>query len=439
MKTIQQHREELGELIKQSQAFQENKENYTDANIDDGVFTEDAFTAFDALSETIEAKSKHVAALERTERTVAPVDAPPVRETVPAAPINHESPEHSGRNGFENMGEYATAVMKAGGPTGHKDPRLLHPDAAGATTFGSEGTGSEGGFLVPEQFSNEIMQLALEQDSLMVMTRNFPVTGNSMKFPTSETTPWGTNGNRTYWEAEAAKATESKPDLKRVKLELYKLMSLSPVTDEMLEDGRVLERFISEEIAKSIRWKTNDSIVNGTGAGQPQGFVTSNALLSVPKVTSQTADTINATNVAKMYASMPAGMVSTSAWLIAPDAFHQLIVMTVGNAPIWTPPNAGLKNAPAGLLLGRPIIMSQSCQTIGDEGDIYFVDLKSYLTISKAGGVKTDTSIHLYFDYGQTAFRTTFRMDGKPWMQDTIDQPNSSVDLSPFVTLAARA
>lgn len=342
--------------------------------------------------------------------------------------------DDEGKSGWKNFGEFARAVYN-GCPQIDMgiDKRLL---TKAPTSYGAEAVGADGGFLVPPDFSEEIKQYSLAGDALLSLTDQMPVTGNSMTFPADETTPWGTNGVRAYWMAEAAQATQSKPELKERTLKLNKLIALVPVTEELLSDTTTLETYLTTKTGESIQWKTNDAIVNGTGAGQPLGIANSGALVTVAKETSQTADTINATNVAKMFARIPASMLGRAVWLINNDALPQLMVMTLGNQPIWTAPSTGFVNAPGGLLLGRPIIPTQTAQTVGDLGDIYLADFGSYASISKE--VQSQSSIHLFFDYDMTAFKATFRVDGQPWPQAAITPANGSNSLSPFVALAER-
>jgi HK97 family phage major capsid protein len=258
-----------------------------------------------------------------------------------------------------------------------------------------------------------------------------------MTFPRDETTPWGSNGVRAYWEGEASSATNTKPLVASDTLRLRKLMALVPVTDELLADATALDNYISTKTGDSIRWKSNDALINGTGAGMPLGILNEAALVSVAKETSQTATTFNAANVAKMFARMPAESMSNAVWIINNDVFPQLIVMTIGDTPVWSPDITGL--SPAGRLLGRPIILSQSCKTLGTKGDVLFVDWKKYLTITKSSGVEMASSMHLYFEAGLTAFRATFRVDGQPWLKASITPANGSNNLSPFVSLDTRA
>ena len=53
-------------------------------------------------------------------------------------------------------------------------------------------------------------------------------------------------------------------------------------------------------------------------------------------------------------------------------------------------------------------------------------------------GIKSDVSIHLWFDQGATAFRFTLRMAGRPWLSAPISRKSGSNTLSTVVVLEAR-
>lgn len=89
--------------------------------------------------------------------------------------------------------------------------------------------------------------------------------------------------------------------------------------------------------------------------------------------------------------------------------------------------------------MGRPVVPTEACQTLGDKGDIILADLNQYLTATKTSGVRVETSIHLWFDYDITAFKFVMRVAGKSWFDAAIAPRNGSLTRSPFVTLAERA
>lgn len=339
------------------------------------------------------------------------------------------------RGGFQSYGQFAMAVMQAGRPGGNAPEVLERWQAAAPSTYGNESTGADGGFLVPPEFSREVFQHSLEEDALLPLTDGYPVQGNNLTFPRDETTPWGTDGMRAYWEVEASAATQTKPKGAVASLRLNKLMALVPVSDELAADAAALAAYIGRKTSESIRWKTNHAIFQGDGVGKPLGFFGHASQVSVAKETGQTADTIVAENVAKMFARQinPRNAV----WMINHDAYPQLMLLNKANQMLWMP---DFRVGPGGSLMGRPVIITQLCKTVGDKGDLAFADWKYYRSITKAGaGIETATSMHLFFDAGATAFRATFRIDGQPAIAASVSPANGSNTLSPFVVLDDRA
>lgn len=343
------------------------------------------------------------------------------------------------KRGFQSFGDFATMV-KTGSSGGRVDPRL---QAAAPGTTGNEGSGTDGGFLVPPEFSKEIFNLSLEEDSLLMLASDIKVKGNSMVFPKDETTPWGTDGVRAYWQAEASAATATKPKFGTSAMRLHKLMALVPITDELLDDSDSIGSYLPELAGRSIRWKANEALLFGTGVGQPLGAYT-NAGVSGPSVvqvkeSAQASGTIVLNNVTNMIARLPPGSYSRAVWEITPDALPQIFGMQLGNYPIYLPMNSGAAGSPfIGTLMGRPLMVSQHAAALSSQGDLMLNDLSYYRTISKTAGIEAASSMHLYFDADAMAFRFTFRIDGQPKLANPITQAKGSKTLSPFITLQAR-
>jgi HK97 family phage major capsid protein len=168
----------------------------------------------------------------------------------------------------------------------------------------------------------------------------------------------------------------------------------------------------------------------------------------VAKESGQDADTIVANNIINMWSRMYAPCRRNAVWLINQDIEPQLFKMSfnilnasgaiVGGVPVYLPAN-GLSGSPYATLMGRPVIPTQACETVGDKGDIILVDLTQYMTLYKAGGIKTDVSMHLWFDYDVAAFRFIFRVTGQPWWAAAISPRDGSNSLSWAVTLDERA
>ena len=309
-------------------------------------------------------------------------------------------------------------------------------------SYGNTASGADGGYLVPPEFSNAIVETAYAQnDSFVPLTDNTPVQGNSMTFPVDETTPWGSSGIKAYWTEEAGASTESKAKFDPATLRLKKLTALVPLTEEMLADASAIGSYVQRKVPEAIAFKTNEALWSGSGAGKPKGFYAATGLLvSVAKETSQVADTIVAQNISKMRARMAALSYRRAIWCVNNDALPQLdnllFATSATNSVIYKPEGGRFGY---GTLLGRDVMVTDFNETVGDKGDIVLIDWGMYRTITKAGGVETATSMHFWFDRGLTAFRTIFRIDGQPSIQAPVTPNKGSNSLSPIVTLDARA
>jgi HK97 family phage major capsid protein len=404
---------------------------------------DEELAAFEALKAKIEATSAAIdreAALIAEEAQMAHTAQLPESSVITVADNREADPTH----GFRTAGDFLKTVRLAQNPGASIDERLMigmGRNAAAPTSFGNEGSAQDGGFLVPPQFASEIFQLSLGEDSLLPMTDNVEISGNTMAFPKDETTPWGSNGIRAYWQAEASTAVGTKPVLGLSTLRLKKLMALVPVTDELLDDTNALSSYLPDKIATSIRWKSNESILFGTGTGVPIGCMNTATTVTVAKESGQATQTLQAQNLAKMISRLPPGSFGRAVWIVNNDVLPALFTLTLGNYPIYLPTGVnpgGIQVSPYGTLLGRPVFVSQHANTFSSAGDVLLADLSYYQTITKAGGMQTATSMHLYFDADLTAFRTTFRMDGQSKIAAPISPAKGSTTMSPFVQLGAR-
>lgn len=457
--TIDQLRERLDELNAQAlQVKDKAQAEDRDLTADEQKTLEEIFARFDDTEKQIEQLEKieniSLKLAEGRGRKTEPNDPqaraqfnnsedddPPGyrQRRVPREPIN---PEEKGKFGFRNFGDFAKSVKMAAVGGGYEDPRLLKIKAAAATTYGSEGVGGDGGFAVPPDFRRNIVEKVMGEDTLISRTDDQVSSSNTFTFPVDETTPWQTSGGiQAYWEGEASAMTQSKPSLQNRSLRLHKLTALVPVTEELLEDAPSLDGYLRRKAPEKIDFKINLALVQGTGAGQPLGLLNAPAAITVSKESSQGADTLQFANIINMWSRLDRSCRGNAVWLIHQDIEPQLYSMQfpgTGTAvPVYLPPG-GLSQSPYGTLMGRPVIPTEACETLGDKGDIVLTDFSKYLTVTRGGGVRVDTSMHLWFDQDLTAFKFTMRLAGAPWWAAPISPRDGANTRSCIVTLAER-
>lgn len=109
----------------------------------------------------------------------------------------------------------------------------------------------------------------------------------------------------------------------------------------------------------------------------PEGFMNSPIVVTVNKESGQTADTIVWQNLVKMYARMLPSSLGRAVWIANIDIFPELATMAIP-VGIGGGPTYQLSNGSSASILGRPLVFTKKMETLGDLGDIAFVDFGYY-------------------------------------------------------------
>ena len=442
MKTSTQYREEIKGLRKsigdiQAKITQENRDPL-----------DEEISLMEEINDKIEELERTVNALERSERIAArlekPVEPAKTREKkTPGVDVGIDNRE---KDRFKSFGQQLMAVRNAALKTsGGIDPRLFKSAATGL----GESIPSDGGFLVQQDFSSELLQQVFQTGILASRVRRIQVSGNANSIKINgvdetsrASTRWG--GILGYWIDEAATKTPSKPKFRKIELNLNKLIGVCYATDELLQDASALEGIIRQGFVSEFGFLVDDAIINGTGAGQPLGILNSGCLVSVAKESGQVAATVVAENIVKMYSRMFASSRPNAVWLINQNIEPQLFTMSLsvgtGGVPIYMPAG-GLSQAPYATLFGRPVIAIEQAATLGTQGDILFADLMGGYILAEKGGVQSDVSIHVEFLTDQSVYRFVLRLDGQPVRASALTpyKGGSSYTQSHFIALDTRS
>ena len=374
----------------------------------------------------------------------ARIEAEPPTKAAGTLVVTEDETDKKAKQPWATLGEQLKAVYVAATHPHQTDDRLK---AQKAVLGASQGIPQDGGFLVQQDFADEIFRLAHEQSNIIGRTRQIPIGANSNGLimnaiaETSRATGSRWGGVQAYWAAEGDTATATKPKFRQMEMKLNKLIALMYATDEILQDTTALGAVATQAVSEEISWTVENSLFRGTGAGQPAGIIGHAATVSVTKETGQTAATIVAQNVMKMYARLWSRSRANAAWFYNQDIEPQLMAMDLpvgtGGVPVYLPPG-GLSQSPYGTLLGRPMIPVEYASTLGTVGDLILADFSQYVTITK-GGVIAAESMHVQFLTDQMTYRWTYRVDGQPAWNAALTPANGSNTLSPFVTLATRS
>tara|TARA_B100000686_G_scaffold343569_1_gene424646 strand:+ start:419 stop:1783 length:1365 start_codon:yes stop_codon:yes gene_type:complete len=361
--------------------------------------------------------------------------------------------DRKNERGFDSIGEQLQAIAQASHPESRfetVDKRLMflqerggNPENEKRASGASEAVASDGGYLVQKDFNDRILERVYNTGEIAsrVTRQAIGPTANGLTYnqldETSRADGSRFGGLQAYWTAEAGALTASNPTFAQTTMTLKKLACLFYSTEELLMDQTALAGMVERIVPQEIAFKVEDAVINGDGSGKPLGILNGPSLVTVAKESGQTATTINATNVEKMWSRMFAPNRGSMVWIMNQDCEPQLTAMTSGDHPIYMPP-LGLSDTPFSRLYNRPVIATEYNQTLGTVGDIMAVDLSQYMLIDK-GAVRGDSSTSVRFLYDERAFRWMYRVDGQPMPNSALTPKNGSNTVSPFVALATRS
>ena len=346
---------------------------------------------------------------------------------------------------YDGFAKYLLAVRAAGFGMG-LDKRLIPlqgtwtPDEKTMTV--AAGTG--GGFLVPTEFRPLLVERALE--AAVIRPRATVITdiqGDSIDFPTITDTSHASSvhgGVIGYWTAEAATKDATQPTIGQATWRARELVCYTEVSDKLIKFSALgIGQLLAQKLGSAIAWFEDDSFINGTGAGQPLGILTSGALIQVTKKAGQAAATIVAENISSMLSRIRPEAENDAVWIAHPLARQQLLNLNLavgtGGGLVFMP---DFKGKPQWVLFGLPIIFSEKCSALGTAGDIILADLRQYW-IADFGEMEIAASPHVKFNYNITCWRVVKYVDGQPSVNTTLTLKDGTSTVSDYVAIAVRA
>lgn len=309
----------------------------------------------------------------------------------------------------------------------------------------AEGVGETGGYLVPTEFANEILQLAARRSVVRqqnptiinMTTREWDVPALGYTSSTAGTAPQ-LGGVRAYWTEEAGTKTESEPTFEIVKLIYHELSGYTLASNMVRMDaGPMLESMLRNLFAQAIAFYEDYAFINGTGAGQPLGVLQSPALVTEVAATSTFVLTDAASMLEKFMPRDPNGGV----WFMHPKLISKLIALVdAGSHAVWLSNSAANVPMPA-QLFGKPIVFTDLMPVLPagtsatQIGGVLLADWSYYL-IGQRQGITIDFSEHYKFINNQGTWRFCSYVDGQPWLKQAVYLVDGSNTVSPFVSLS---
>lgn len=237
----------------------------------------------------------------------------------------------------------------------------------------SEGTAADGGYLVPEEFANMIIEDIRDQNIMRQIASVMTIQSDTVHIPSLISRP------RAAWRAEKATKATSTASFSENVLTPYSLAVIVSLSNELVADAQLgvggsIVNYVAGLMSTSLAEEEEKAFWVGSGTGQPTGV---NGY-SLRTTAASSTDVSRADAIIMAYQTTPQGYRNRGVW--------------VGNMGTWAEVArlkdsqnnyllSNLAGSPTQLLRGRPIYESNFLPG----GTLFYGDFTYYQIVDREG------------------------------------------------------
>ena len=383
---------------KRAKAWEAAKAFLDSHRTDKGVLSAEDDATYSRMEQEITDLGNEISRMERLEALDAQMKKP-VNQPLTGKPMSSRTIERTGRA----SDEYRTSfwdMMRSKAPL---------PSVVNAL---QEGTDSEGGYLVPDEYERTLVEALEEENVFRQLAKVIRTSSGDRKIPVV-----ATKGTASWIDEEGA-YTESDDSFGQVSIGAYKVGTMIKVSEELLNDSVFdLESYIAKEFARRIGAKEEEAFFTGDGSGKPLGIlaVTGGAQTGV---TAASSTAVTADELMDLFYSLKSPYRKKAVWVLNDSTIKAVRKLKDSTGQyLWQP---SLVAGTPDTLLGRPVKTSAYMPVIAAGAKtIAFGDF-SYYWIADRQGRSFKRLNELYAANGQVGFLGSQRVDGKLVLSEAV-------------------
>ena len=383
---------------KRAKAWEAAKAFLDSHRTDKGVLSAEDDAAYSRMEQQITDLGKEISRMERLEALDAQMKEP-VNQPLTGKPMSSRTIERTGRA----SDEYRTSfwdMMRSKAPL---------PSVVNAL---QEGTDSEGGYLVPDEYERTLVEALEEENVFRQLAKVIRTSSGDRKIPVV-----ATKGTASWIDEEGA-YTESDDSFGQVSIGAYKVGTMIKVSEELLNDSVFdLESYIAKEFARRIGAKEEEAFFTGDGSGKPLGVLAATGGAETG-VTAASSTAITADELMDLFYSLKSPYRKKAVWVLNDSTIKAVRKLKDSTGQyLWQP---SLMAGTPDTLLGRPVKTSAYMPVIAAGAKtIAFGDF-SYYWIADRQGRSFKRLNELYAANGQVGFLGSQRVDGKLVLSEAV-------------------
>ncbi len=343
--------------------------------------------------------------------------------------------------------------------------RTLNYGMETITRTGTEslGGGPTYGFALKPEYMGTLFEIPMEQSVFSEATFGVPM-GNALelRWPAMDqySAPTTVNGIKQsavfagftlgyVGETTARPASDGK--LSDITFKIVDLTGFTDMSRDLLSDNYIaMDSMATRVFGRAFTWMEDYMGITGTGLGQPEGFLNSQATIGYDR---GTASHIYFADLVNMQQLLHPMCWPGARWIAHITTLTELQAIQVSAGVYVYQPNALISQAmtpsmmqgstyssgekiyrPMGQMLGWPVYFTEKVPVLGSTGDLNLVCPDQY-GYARRAGLEVGLSEHFYFSTDRIAFRFKKRHDGKSLWRAPYTQLDGTQKVSPFVTL----
>lgn len=383
---------------KRAKAWEAAKAFLDSHRTDKGVLSAEDDAAYSRMEQEITDLGKEISRMERLEALDAQMKEP-VNQPLTGKPMGGRTIEKTGRASEEYKTNFWNAMRS----------KVPLPSVVNAL---EEGTDSEGGYLVPDEYERTLVEALEEENVFRQLAKVIRTSSGDRKIPVV-----ATKGTASWIDEEGA-YTESDDSFGQVSIGAYKVGTMIKVSEELLNDSVFdLESYIAKEFARRIGAKEEEAFFTGDGSGKPLGVLAATGGAETG-VTAASSTAITADELMDLFYSLKSPYRKKAVWVLNDSTIKAVRKLKDSTGQyLWQP---SLAAGTPDTLLGRPVKTSAYMPVIAAGAKtIAFGDF-SYYWIADRQGRSFKRLNELYAANGQVGFLGSQRVDGKLVLSEAV-------------------
>ncbi len=250
----------------------------------------------------------------------------------------------------------------------------------------SVGIDANGGFLVPNQLADLIVEIVNESSPMRALASIETISSDSLDLiedTTDADAAWGD-------ETTVRSAETTSPTIGRNTVDTFEMFAQPQATQKLIDDGSIdIEQWIARKVADKMARLEATAFINGNGTTQPKGLLTyaaGNSFGQIQQINSGTSAVVTADSLVQLYFALKDDYARRATFLMHRTTVQavRLLKEATTNQYLWQP---GLSAGTPDTLLGAPVALAADMPTPAASSlSIAVGDFKrAYLIVDRIG------------------------------------------------------